>query len=33
MDEKNVLPRAGEAVIPIEKFLNYSLNPIKSKGK
>ncbi|MDR1616682.1 MAG: hypothetical protein LBR98_06690 [Syntrophomonadaceae bacterium] len=29
----NVLPKADEAVIPIEKFINYALDPIRSRGK
>jgi len=29
----NVLPRADKAIIPIEKFTEYSLNPEKSKDK
>ena len=28
-----VLPKAYEAVIPIEKFTKYALDPIKSRGK
>ena len=29
----NILPNAGKAVIPIEKFTKYVLHPVKSKGK
>ena len=29
----NVLPKTDEAVIPIEKFTSYVLDPIKSGGK
>jgi len=29
----NVLPRYAEAVIPIEKFINYALNPEKDTNK
>ena len=29
----NVLPKASEAVIPVEKFINYALDPVKSRGK
>ena len=29
----SVLPKADEAIIPVEKFLNYVLDPINSRGK
>ena len=29
----DVLPKFDEAVIPVEKFLNYALDPITSRGK
>jgi hypothetical protein len=29
----NILPKADEVVIPIEKIIGYALNPIKSRGK
>ena len=29
----DVLPRADEAIIPIEKFINYALNPEKDSDK
>ena len=29
----NILPRADEAIIPIEKFTKYALNPENSRGK
>ena len=29
----NMLPKADKVVIPAEKFINYALNPIKSRGK
>ena len=29
----NVLPKANEAIVPIEKFLDYLLDPVKSRGK
>ena len=29
----NILPRADEAIVPIEKLVNYVLDPMKSRGK
>jgi len=29
----NILPKADKAIIPIEKFTQYVLHPVKSKGK
>jgi len=32
-DAMNTLPRYEDAIIPVEKFVNYALDPIRSKDK